>query len=220
MWSSDELVWWGSSFLWMNFAVNNVNNSIFERIIYLLWVWFLQVFRLGSWSCVLFRVHFLFFKFGARSTYSMRNFVKWWFLSMIHEVLYWRFHLKGHVSNKKNPHPARPWAGWATPRIHGLFIVARCSCTVLCSLLSYLLVYQQLGTCWWAEFAGRKNPQADSLELDLFFLFGKIGLEICSLVLKSWLLCRCRGNGWYSPALKNRMRDLNKWPPPEKYTWL
>ncbi|CAJ1375602.1 unnamed protein product [Effrenium voratum] len=35
----------------------------------------------------------------------------------------------------------------------------------------------------------------------------------------SWFI----GNGWYSPALKNRMRDLNKWPPPEKYTksdWL
>lgn len=35
----------------------------------------------------------------------------------------------------------------------------------------------------------------------------------------SWFI----SNGWYSPALKNRMRDLNKWPPPEKYTkpdWL
>ena len=32
----------------------------------------------------------------------------------------------------------------------------------------------------------------------------------------SWFI----GNGWYSPALKNRMRDLNKWPPPEKYTTL
>ncbi|CAK9025898.1 unnamed protein product [Durusdinium trenchii] len=35
----------------------------------------------------------------------------------------------------------------------------------------------------------------------------------------SWFI----NNGWYSPALKNRMRELNKWPPPEKYTksdWL
>lgn len=35
----------------------------------------------------------------------------------------------------------------------------------------------------------------------------------------SWFI----SNGWYSPALKNRMRELNKWPPPEKYTksdWL
>lgn len=30
----------------------------------------------------------------------------------------------------------------------------------------------------------------------------------------SWFI----NNGWYSPALKNRMRELNKWPPPEKYT--
>lgn len=35
----------------------------------------------------------------------------------------------------------------------------------------------------------------------------------------SWFLA----NGWYSPALTKRMRDLDKWPPPEKYTkedWL
>ncbi|CAE6944169.1 unnamed protein product [Symbiodinium sp. CCMP2592] len=35
----------------------------------------------------------------------------------------------------------------------------------------------------------------------------------------SWFIT----NGWYSPALKSRMRELNKWPPPEKYTkpdWL
>lgn len=30
----------------------------------------------------------------------------------------------------------------------------------------------------------------------------------------SWFIT----NGWYSPALKSRMRELNKWPPPEKYT--
>lgn len=30
-------------------------------------------------------------------------------------------------------------------------------------------------------------------------------------------------NGWYTPALKSRMRELNKWPPPKKYSkddWL
>ena len=32
----------------------------------------------------------------------------------------------------------------------------------------------------------------------------------------SWFIT----NGWYSPALKSRMRELNKWPPPEKYTTL
>lgn len=35
----------------------------------------------------------------------------------------------------------------------------------------------------------------------------------------SWFIT----NGWYSPSLKKRVRDLNKWPPPEKYTkddWL
>eukprot|EP00931_Biecheleriopsis_adriatica_P050376 TRINITY_DN29160_c0_g1_i1.p1 TRINITY_DN29160_c0_g1~~TRINITY_DN29160_c0_g1_i1.p1 ORF type:complete len:510 (+),score=100.55 TRINITY_DN29160_c0_g1_i1:35-1531(+) len=35
----------------------------------------------------------------------------------------------------------------------------------------------------------------------------------------SWFIT----NGWYSPSLKNRLRDLNKWPPPAKYTkddWL
>lgn len=42
---------------------------------------------------------------------------------------------------------------------------ARCSGTVLCSLLSYLLVYQHLGD--EGQFAGRKNPQADSSELDI-----------------------------------------------------
>merc|ERR1719203_1097587 len=29
----------------------------------------------------------------------------------------------------------------------------------------------------------------------------------------SWFLT----NGWYSPAYKNRMRDLHRWPPPKKY---
>lgn len=42
---------------------------------------------------------------------------------------------------------------------------ARCSRTVLCSLLSYLLVYQPLGD--EGQFAGRNNPQADSSELDI-----------------------------------------------------
>lgn len=35
----------------------------------------------------------------------------------------------------------------------------------------------------------------------------------------SWFL----SNGWYTPALLKRLRELNKWPPPEKYTkedWL
>merc|ERR1712178_191150 len=35
----------------------------------------------------------------------------------------------------------------------------------------------------------------------------------------SWFLT----NGWYSPALKSRLRELDKWPPPAKYTkedWL
>jgi len=35
----------------------------------------------------------------------------------------------------------------------------------------------------------------------------------------SWFIT----NGWYSPGMKNRIRELNKWPPPGKYTkddWL
>eukprot|EP00933_Yihiella_yeosuensis_P032568 TRINITY_DN2618_c6_g1_i1.p1 TRINITY_DN2618_c6_g1~~TRINITY_DN2618_c6_g1_i1.p1 ORF type:complete len:520 (+),score=90.68 TRINITY_DN2618_c6_g1_i1:68-1561(+) len=35
----------------------------------------------------------------------------------------------------------------------------------------------------------------------------------------SWFLA----NGWYSPSFKNRIHELNKWPPPKKYTkedWL
>merc|ERR1712050_139092 len=35
----------------------------------------------------------------------------------------------------------------------------------------------------------------------------------------SWFLT----NGWYSPAYASRLRDLNRWPPPAKYSkedWL
>merc|ERR1711862_920346 len=35
----------------------------------------------------------------------------------------------------------------------------------------------------------------------------------------SWFLT----NGWYTPAMRNRIRELDKWPPPSKYTkedWL
>jgi len=73
----------------------------------------------------------------------------------------------------------------------------------------------------WAEAKGskirREYDKYNCSSLESFELrFSPLGSPSKTFVRCyriSWFLT----NGWYSPALQNRRRDLDKWPPPKKY---